>query len=370
MTRLRETLNDIADEAPPVNLADAAIAGYRRRRRLTTGAAALATAVVLAAATAATTVPWQGQQPAVSQRTGTVPDLPAGKVGPLGYAYRTLCEVDAQRNVSCDAVEWRVVTAAGVTYRVPQAVGETAAGRVAPISISRDGRMLAYYSRQARAHVVRDLVTGAETTSPVTVEEDRIGAGSMLVVSDDGRYLVFDPRVGSKYPGTLIDVRTGRTVPLDGRYEAVGVKGGVVELVRYVKTDLWLMPVTGGGKPVRFKGPHIMFNEVSPDGRTVVALHWDRDLRELKDNTLTVLDVRTGRTVRKLAIRGLPDDKGGILSTGPWVSGHEFTVVYGLFGGRFSTYAVDAGTGRARRLTGYRKADSFLVVPGVNDVNK
>ncbi|GAA2299185.1 hypothetical protein GCM10010149_55120 [Nonomuraea roseoviolacea subsp. roseoviolacea] len=366
MTRLRQTLNDIADEAPLVNLADTAIAGYRRRRRFTTGAAALGTALVLAAATAATTVPWQRQQPAASQDAGTVPDLPAGKIGPLSHAYRTRCEIRPQRTVKCDEVEWRVVTAAGTTYRVPQALAMTSKNWSVPVSISRDGRMLAYYSRQAQAHVVRDLVTGAEMTSPVTVKEDRIGIGSMLVVSDDGRYVVFDPREGSKDPGTLIDVRTGRTAPVNGKYEVVSVKGGVVELVRYVKTDLWLMPVTGGGKPVRFKGPYIMFNEVSPDGRTVAAVQWGQGNQDV----MTLLDVKTGRVVRRLTMRGLPKDRfAHLMNTGPWVSGHEFTVVYGAVGGRAATYAVDAGTGRTRRLTGYGKAGS-LVVPGVTEVSQ
>ncbi|MBN6050320.1 hypothetical protein JYK22_00115, partial [Nonomuraea sp. RK-328] len=370
VTRLRETLNDIADEAPVVNLADVAIAGHRRRRRFGTGAAALGAAVVLAAVTAATTVPWQRQQPAASQSAAPVPDLPAGKVGPLGYAYQTHCGTGPKRTVDCDEVEWRVVTAAGATYRVPQALAITTKNWRAPVSISRDGRMLAYYSRQAQAHVVRDLVTGTEVTSPVTIKEDLIGIGSMLVVSDDGRYVAFDPREGTKDPGTLIDVRTGKTVPVNGKYETVSVKGGVVELVRYVKTDLWLMPVTGGGKTVRFKGPYIMFNEVSPDGRTVVAVHWDQGNRDLKTGTVTVLDVRTGRVVRRLPVRGVPKDKrGGLMSTGPWVSGHEFTVVYGV-NGRFATYAVDAATGRARRLTGYRKPANFLVLPGVSDFTK
>ncbi|MEV0194995.1 hypothetical protein [Nonomuraea sp. NPDC050691] len=368
MTRLRETLNDIADEAPLVNLADVAIAGYRRRRRLTTGAAALGTALVLAAATVATTVPWQHQQPAASQDAATVPDLPAGKVGPLSHAYQTRCEVTTQRSLNCDDVEWRVVTAAGATYRVPQALAMTTKEWRVPVSISRDGRMLAYYSRQAQAHVIRDLMTGTEVTSPVPITEDRIGAGSMLVVSDDGRYVVFDPREGSKDPGTLIDVRTGRTVSLNGKYEVVSAKGGVVELVRYVKTDLWLMPVTGGGKPVRFKGPYIMFNEVSPDGRTVIAVHWDRRNRDLKTGTVTVLDVKSGRVVRTLPIRGLPKDNKytALLSTGPWTSGHEFTVVYATKE-RVATYAVDADTGQARQLTGYQRAFGELVLPGVGE---
>ncbi|NUW44349.1 hypothetical protein [Nonomuraea rhodomycinica] len=364
MTRLRETLNDIADEAPLVNLADVAIAGYRRRRRFTTGAAALGTALVLAAATAATTVPWQRQQPVASQGAGTVPDLPAGKVGPLGHAYQTRCKTVGQ-HLNCDDVEWRVVTAAGATYRLPQALAWTTKEGRAPVSISRDGRMLAYYSRQAQAHVVRDLIMGTEVTSPVTIKEDRIGMGSMLVVSDDGRYVAFDPREGSKDPGTLIDMRTGRTVPLNGKYEVVSVRGGVAELVRYARTDLWLMPVTGGGEPVRFKGPYIMFNEVGPDGHTVVAVRWDRRNRDLATGTVTMLDVRTGRVARRLPIRGLPKGKyASLMSTGPWTSGHEFTVVYATKGS-VATYAVDAGTGRARRLAGYQGTFDGLVLPGV-----
>ncbi|GAA3428784.1 hypothetical protein GCM10018953_59680 [Streptosporangium nondiastaticum] len=380
MTRLRRALNGIAEEAPTVDLADLALAGHRRRRRVTALLAA-ATVVTVAGATTATVTSIRSHGVAAAWRTeaaaaplrshdaaatpqteAAVPDLPGGRVGPLAYAYRTSCEVDRERKtVDCAAVEWRVVTRSGTTYRLPQALAFNDQERRVPVAISRDGRMLAYYSRQAQAHVVRDLVDGSQVTSPVTVREERIGIGSMLVVSDDGRHVVFDPREGSKEPGLLIDMRTGKTVRIPGEYEPVSIKDGVAELVRYVKTDLWLMPVTGGGRPVRFAGTYIMFSELAPDGRTVAAA----EMKDLQKQKLSLLDTAGGRAPRKVAVRGLPE-KAGVIATGPWRSGSELTL-FALHGKGTHVYSVDIGTGRARRLAGYPpgKPGGLLVLPGV-----
>ncbi len=317
-----------------------------------------------APADAADTAMSQRADTATSQRVDAdaVPDLPGGKVGVLSHAYLTSCKVDRdpERPPDCSAVEWRVVTGAGTTYRVRQALVWNTEDRRVPVAISRDGRMLAYYSRQAQAHVVRDLVNGSETVSPVRVEEERIGIGSMLVVSDDGRYVVFDPREGTKDPGLLIDMRTGRKMSVNGKFETVGVKDGVAELVRYVKTDLWLMPVTGGGAPVRFDGTFIMFSELAPDGRTVAA--FDFKARGLEKHTLTLLDARTGRILRRVAIRGLPKD-GGITGTSLWRSGAEITILH--LGTETRAYAVDLETGKARQLACYPDKTMNLVLPGL-----
>lgn len=361
MTRLREALNDIADEAPMVSLADLAIAGHRRRRRTTLAVAAVAAVVVLGAGTtAAVALPWSwGDHTATPRAADTVPDLPDGKVGLIGAAYQTSCKVDAERRADCGAVEWRVVTRAGTTYRVPQALVSTAkVGRV-PVAISRDGRHLAYYSHQAQAHVVRDLMTGSEVTSPVTVKEERMGPGSMLVVSDDGRYVVFDPREGSKEPGLLIDMRTGKTVPVPGKYETVSVKDGVAELVRYLKTDLWLMPVAGGGAPVRFHGTFIMFSELAPDGRTVAAIEY----RDMKKRTLTLLDAKSGRTLRKVAIRGLPKNSA-LSGTSIWASASEVTIALFQDKGSLVTYAVNVRTGQIRELGRHPGKSLQPILPG------
>ncbi|MER7499634.1 hypothetical protein AB0L05_40450 [Nonomuraea pusilla] len=366
-TRLRRALDGIADEAPPVDLSDLADRLVTRRPRPrpwlpALAAAGVALVVGAAAGTVALVLPAApGARPSASA-AGPLPDLPAGAVGALRHAYLTQCTVeqDREQSLDCSGVEWQVVTQDGKRYRVPQALARAGNGRV-PLAISRDGRKLAYYSRSAGAHVVRDLATGAETVSPVRIEERRIGVGSMLAVSDDGRHLVFDPREGTKDPGMLIDVRTGRTVPVPGRYEVVTVKNGVAELVRYGKTDLRLMPVTGrGGRTVRFGGLFIVFSELAPDGRTVAAVeHAERAKR-----TITLLDTRTGRTLRKVAVTGLPKE-GSIGGTGLWRSGTELTLVFESRDG-FSGYTVDVTTGRARRVTTYPGAAvGHMALPGL-----
>ncbi|WP_327109228.1 hypothetical protein [Nonomuraea glycinis] len=362
MTRLRSALAGLAEEAPLVSLADAAIAGHRRRRRTRlalTGVAAVTTAAALVVTVAAGAVVLPR---GADSATAAVPDLPDGKVGAISRAYLTPCEVGKKtKRVDCGAVEWRVVTRSGRTYGVPQALTSSRDDPHVPVAISRDGRMLAYYSRAAQAHVVRDLVGGAEVTSPVKVEEDRIGVGSMLALSDDGRYLAFDPREGSKEPGLLVDVRTGRTVSIPGKYEVISIKDGAAELIRYRKTDLWLMPVTGGGKPVRFDGTFIMFSEIAPDGRTVAAV----EFAELNKRRLTLLDASTGRTLRKVSIGGLPKGSG-IDGTGIWLSRKEVTVVVsGRSGGH--SYALDVTTGKARRWADLGPARKHAtVLPGVS----
>lgn len=202
MTRLRNTLKDLAEEAPLVNLADAAITIHRRRRRTMLAVSTVATVAALVATTAGAVVVWpRGDHLATPQRGDTVPDLPDGKVEAIRHAYQTPCKVSKPaRDLDCSAVEWRVVTRSGRTYGVPQALVSSPKALRTPVAISRDGRMLAYYSRDAQAHVVRDLVSGAEVTSPVTVKEDRIGSGSMLSVSEDGRYVAFDPREEARIP--------------------------------------------------------------------------------------------------------------------------------------------------------------------------
>ncbi|MEV7012149.1 hypothetical protein [Streptosporangium sp. NPDC051022] len=373
MTRLRRALGGIAEEAPAVDLADLvdlALAGHRRKRRATAILAAAATVATVAATGAVTSavtaalVPSRSHEAAAPRQAEAVPDLPEGDVGPLGYAYETPCEVDKeQRDVDCGAVEWRVVTRAGRTYRLPQALAMTAQDRRVPIAISRDGRMLAYYSRQAQAHVVRDLVSGSQVTSPVTLKEARIGVGSMLVLSDDGRYVVFDPREGSKEPGLLIDVRTGKTVRIPGEYEAISVRNGVAELVRYLKTDLWLMPVAGGGRPVRFDGALMGFSELAPDGRTVAAFERRDSRKEVQEmRTLTLLDADTGRKLRKVPIRNLPEGQP-VFVTGLWRSGSELTVML-TEGKHMRAYGVDTGTGKAHRLADYPNTPD-LVLPGI-----
>ncbi|MEV4548878.1 hypothetical protein ACI2LC_23910 [Nonomuraea wenchangensis] len=345
MSRLRAALGELAQEAPDVapttDLAGLAMANHQRHRRnITMATAFFATVALVGAVTAGVTLTGSGQ---AAPATPSVSDLPSGKVGELSYAYRTKCETDLPQTPSfdCSKVEWRVVTRTGRTYRVPQALANTPDHTQPPVAISRDGRIFAYYSRQEGAHVVHDLVAGTQVVSRAKVKESQIGRGSMLVVSDDGRHLGFDPREGSKYPGLLIDVRTGRTTTLNGKYEAIGIKDGLVELIRYRKTDLWLMPVTGGGKPVRFHGTYINFSEPAPDGRTVAAIEFEK-------KKLTLLDTRTGRVVRTVTVKGVPV-KGGPDSVRIWASASEVVLDYQV-GKELRSYAVNVVTGKARQV--------------------
>ncbi|MFF4191062.1 hypothetical protein [Nonomuraea sp. NPDC001831] len=370
MTRLRDALNGIAEEAPPVNLADLAVAGYRRRRRASATLAAAATIAVLAGVTATVLVTGPRRVPAAAPQAAAaaVPVLPAGKVGTLSHAYPQSCLPPKGKSAppGCVDGEWRVVTGDGTTYRVPQALGTTARNDRVPVALSRDGRMFAYYDKDAGAHVVRDMVTGAETVSAAKVAEERLGMGSMLVVSDDGRHLAFDPREGTKDPGLLIDVRTGATVSVPGVYEPVAIKDGVAELVRYRKTDLLFMPVAGGGRPVRFDGVFIMFSELAPDGRTVAAFEFPPGKKvppEYMTRRLTLLDTRTGRTVRKVSVKGLPK-RASIDGTTIWQSPSEVTLTVEV-GNSTRAYAVDVRTGRARLVNSYPGGfKGQLVMPG------
>ncbi|WP_049573105.1 hypothetical protein [Nonomuraea sp. SBT364] len=368
MTRLRQALDGIAAEAPLVNLADAAIARHRRRRLVTTSLATVALAGVMGAGGVVMATPWRpAAEPAVQvaptaptaptvptvpavDRAAVVADLPEGPVGRLSHAYQATCET------GCDDAEWRVVTSDGKTYRVPRALARTAGRPAVPVAISRSGRALAYYSREAQAHVVRDMETGAEVVSPVKVPEAEIPRGAMLLVSDDGRYVAFDdPQEFGDYPGVLIDTRTGERTMLKRDFEPVAIKDGVLELVRPVKTDLWLMPVTGGGEPVRFDGVFVRFSEVAPDGRTVVAL--DMTGTPKQEPVLTVLDAKTGKALRKVPAPALAVD----LMPTVWLSDTEVTVRNGAPGGRL--YAVDITTGKARPLADHGEV-LHLTLPG------
>ncbi|MEV4569794.1 hypothetical protein AB0K12_39055 [Nonomuraea sp. NPDC049419] len=374
MTRLHRALDDIAAEAPLVDLAEAAIARHRRRRLVTASLSAVAVAAIVGAGGVVMTAPWQVNAvpavPAVQVSPGVeqaevVPDLPDAPVGALSHAYETRCE-----QPPCGDEEWRVVTADGATYRLPRALTRTTGKAHAPIAISRNGRMLAYYSRDAQAHVVRDLETGAETVSPVKVPEKKIPLGAMLLVSDDGRYLAFDdPEEFDEYAGVLIDMQAGEPAMLPRGFQPVAIKDGVLELVRHVKTDLWLMPVTGGGEPVRFDGTFISFSEVAPDGRTVVALEMHRPTKaspgagdgtavvKRKAPELTVLDAATGEIVRKVPTPDVPGDPTATV----WLSDTEVLVRDGAKGRR--TYALDITSGKARLLTDYGDL-ARLTLPG------
>ncbi|GAA0941419.1 hypothetical protein [Nonomuraea longicatena] len=370
MTGLREALRDLADQAPTADLADlaeVAVTGHRRRRLgVTVLGAALAVTTLAAVAVLQGVRGAEGAETAESadrrQRTPEPDPLPERGAGPVSFAYLRECDFDGEtRERDCSKTGWRVVTAAGRVYSVPGAMARTADHGSVPLAISRDGRKIAYYSREAGAHVVRDLGSGAVTTSPVRIPEKRIGRpGGTLTLSDDGRHLAFDPREGSKEPGLLIDVTNGKTVQLHRKYEPVAIKDGIVSLVRYVKTDLWLMPVTGGGKPVRFPGAYIGFSELAPDGRTVAAvLH--KDYLRAGPRLLTLLDTKTGKVVRKVALRASGWARGAFVQVVRWQSATEVVIDVGKGP---ELYSADLRTGRTKKIVTRGPTSQMATLPG------
>ena len=96
--------------------------------------------------------------------------------------------------------------------------------------------------------------------------------------------------------------------------------------------------------------------------RTVAAVEW----RRLDSRTLTLFDAKTGRPLRKVAIRGLPKD-GHLHGPGLWRSGSEITIVYQARES-LDIYAADINTGQARRLArypGHLRNIKHLTLPGI-----
>lgn len=374
MRQLRDALVDIAVEAPAVDLTDWAIAGSRRRRRtrLAISAAAVAVTVVagLTVFVGSGLLPAQ-DKPVVASETGKIPELPGRGVGPLSHAFRTFCHVGGPIPPDCRNGGWRVVTKSGQTYHVPQALGGKSGPAFYPLAISRDGRVIAYYSRQARTFQVRDLAGGAVRTAPVTVAESRLGRNARLVLSDDGRYLAFTGWPSSKEDGLIFDLGAGRTYRLPAGWEPRSVDGTTVTLARdwrkWQKSGIWLMPPAGGGTPATVDGRFMSFSPPAPNGARVAALRLDKAARR-PDGTITVLDAGTGKIRKTVLLGGLPKDTRP-LTLGAWLNASEVTLSAlpseHWAENRQITYAVDVETGQARQLAVYRPQSLMhVVIPG------
>lgn len=130
MTRLRDALNDMADDAPQVDLTEQTIRTRERRRRRTVPIVAAAAVVATAlAATAAVRLLPAKPDAATELRHGTVTDLPARGVEPLSHAYMTFCRPEGGKvPPGCVDGGWRVATQSGKTYRVAQALRAPGSG--------------------------------------------------------------------------------------------------------------------------------------------------------------------------------------------------------------------------------------------------
>ncbi|MFD8562670.1 hypothetical protein ACFV1N_35775 [Streptosporangium canum] len=379
MSRLREALNDVAAEAPAVDLADWAIAGSRRRRRTRMAAGSAAVMGLAALAGVALGVfPGTGPLPAdktvVTAETGTIPDLPSRGVGPLSHAHRTFCLIRGPIPADCRNGEWRVVTRSGETYHLPQALGtkSTKSGpNFYPLAISRDGRIIAYYSRSAKTFTVRNLASGTEQAAPVAVAEAELGGNARLELSDDGRYLAFTGYPSRKEDGLIIDMRARTTMPLPVGWDPRSIDDTTVTLARYgrygQKPGIWVMPLAGGGSPIAVGEAYTRFSALAPDGAAVAALRRGQSPNS-QDDTISVLDARTGKVKKTATMRGLPKGSS-MLTLGAWLNAAEVTLATVPSDhwqeNRQITYAVNVETGQVRRLVVYHPQSAMhLVIPG------
>ncbi|MEW9547416.1 hypothetical protein [Nonomuraea sp. NPDC050783] len=400
MIWLRDVLDELADEAPRADLAERTIRirERRRRRAVSLVAAAAVVAIALAATAAVRLLP--GEPDAAGRPSGgEVSDLPARGVGPLSHAYLTYCRPErgaAPRG--CVHGGWRVVTRGGRTYRLADALRSSPTGlRNSPLAISRDGRKVAYYKAAAGTFVVRDLATGAVKAAPTRVPRAWLGSFAHLLLSDDGRFLAFTKAPRLKDPAMLFDLRERMARPLPNGWNPIGLSpdGGTITLAEYapktrlqVMTHLWRTSTAGNGKAVDVSG-HYLAGGLGPDGRSVAAL----EVASVpgtgctrSGGDLVHLDLETGRTLRRVAIRGvsLTDHHAYLRS---WVGTDEITLLTSPFRCRtdsgkqdgpaeegerldppyvpFTAYALNVRTGETRRLATYTAQDSFyLVLPG------
>ncbi|MGW2150073.1 hypothetical protein ACWCOT_37615 [Nonomuraea bangladeshensis] len=393
MTWLRDALDDVAGNAPQVDLTERTIEIRKRRRRRTTSLVAAA-AVVAIALGVTSAVRLQPARPDPAVAPGTVTDLPARGVGPLSHAFMTFCRPErGKAPAGCVDGGWRVVTRGGTTYRVAQArPGSTSGLRESPLAISRDGRKIAYYDTEAGTFAVRDLASGTVITAPTKVPTAWLGSIAHLLLSDDGRFLAFTKRPPLKDPAMLFDLRERMARPLPNGWNPIGLSpdGDTITLAEYAPrtrlrtiTRLWQTSTSGNTATVDVAGRYLV-GALGPDGNSVVAVESVQAgiagcLRSGAD--LVHLDRKTGKVLRKVPVRGLSMTANQVHLRG-WTSPHEITALAKPLVCHerdddapapsldppyvpFTAYAVNVETGQARKLATYTAQGFFhLVLPG------
>ncbi|TYB55037.1 hypothetical protein FXF51_46050 [Nonomuraea sp. PA05] len=391
MTWLRDVLVDLAEDSPRVDLAERTIMIRDRRRRtaISLVAAAMVVVTALGATLAARLLP-PGPDDAAS-----VTDLPAKGVGPLSHAVKTYCTPKSgPAPEDCQDGEWRLVTRDGRTYRVPDALPSLVPRRMglrdSPLAISRDGGKIAYYGEEEDTFVVRDLASGRRTTAPAKVPKDWLYSMTRLMLSDDGRFLVFMKNPIFKDPGLIFDLRERAVRELPNGWVPAGLSpdGGTLTLSQYAPRSmlrtipgLWTTP--GDGTSVKLPQDY-HFSPLAPDGRSIAVIEniFAGDHTCPRPGGLALLDSRTGEKLRSVTVRGM-DAGVTSVSLRAWLGPEEVTVLTESvrcnteaedqepdeeFDPPYRTmtaYAVNVETGRARKLATYTAQDfRQLVLPG------
>nr|BFE82486.1 hypothetical protein GCM10020093_050870 [Planobispora longispora] len=315
-------------------------------------------------------------------------------MGPLSHAYMTFCQPESGKAPpGCVDGGWRVVTRDGETYRLAQALRTPEyGGRPSPLTISRDGRKIAYYDAGAGTFAVRDLASGAVRTAPTRVPTAWLGGIAHLLLSDDGRFLAFTKNPPLKDPAMLFDLRERMVRPLPNGWNPIGLSpdGDTITLAEYAPrtrlrtiSHLWRTSTAGNTRTADVAGSHLV-GALGPDGKSVVAVESvDVPGTDCMGNagSLVHLDRETGKVLRRVPVRDL-DMRGNFVYLRSWIGPEEIIALTKRFvcGDRdapeptprldppyvpFTAYAVNVETGEARKLATYTAQDFFhLVLPG------
>ncbi|WP_248961904.1 hypothetical protein [Sphaerisporangium perillae] len=405
MTRLHDALDAIAQEAPPVDLAERAIGTARRGRFRTLASVAAAALLVCGGGAVALNRYGGDDQRTISTQVSDV--LPDRDVGSARYAYLDWCKRDWKPGVNTssfagECAQWRIVTEEGRTFRMPQALGvyteqsgEKYMNDSAPLVISRDGRRIAYYSEQDPTVRVRDLASGEEW--PVGTAVDRaslVQHGGLIRLSPDGRYVAVagDPRE----PGLLLDTSSGRSRPIPtGWWPRFISQEGVLLMIKN-EDQISTMSLDGERAPtVLSKDLRPLRGVLALDGRTIAMLtEGDRPDKvspegigpvNPKPDSVTIFDVGTGEVRSSVKLRGAPK---GLWAMGPggWLDEDRLLISVpsgrldsatprsggpgagdGLWDMGQTAFAVNVRTGQVHEIGTYplRAQTANVIVPGL-----
>ncbi len=367
--------------------AEAARAGRRhgtRRRALVTGMSVTLTALVVvplafaAAGLAERATRGAGDArgaPASPDVSATIPGpLPASLPDPVRFAYRGFCTRDDWDPVAeeyadngCD--QWRLVTATGEQWRVPDVTRDLGDGWNPLLAISGDGNRMAYYSETSSDFMVLDRRRArAERSGMLPLGGDASPEDTHLVISPGGRWMAADFGSAAQAPSPRVQSLTSyrvSTLPRRMRILAVGDDGTVTGTATWDTdvapgrlTTTVLLRVRPDGRTLsRTPIDPALFESgvaVSPDGHALAVAGERAHPREDDHGLLATLDTATGRVLTRREA-ALPAD-AHVAAVRGWASEHEVIVEAERAGDdedegeEYSVHAVDVRTGAARPI--------------------
>lgn len=253
--------------------------------------------------------------------------LPGHRVEPVKYAYLDWC--GAQKGPHTDAcTRWRVVGESGKQWLVADSLGSSSSipGGSAPLEISADGNLIAYYRPSDEHIVVRNLRTGHVTVVGRRLSLDYLKRnGFVLMFSGDGRRLAISFSSEGPVHALLADTTTGSVHELPGGWViGLGKDASTVTLADDNGKRTTLILAGSDGRLLRRVplDPNLHLtgtdNTVASDGHTLLALPGPEktglsDARP--EHTAVLVDVRTGKETgrtRETLVRAAdqPAEKG------------------------------------------------------------